>query len=165
MRPSAPGTRVTPDGCARQIMETVPLVMRHVRTEMRRQGDHALSVPQFRALAFVGRNPGVALAGVAEHLGVTPATASAAVERLVRRGLLSREAHPDERRRVVLTLTAAGGRLLDRARASTRRKIADLLAGLSVEQLRRVAAGLEVLGGVFDRVGKEVPRERSGRRR
>jgi DNA-binding MarR family transcriptional regulator len=165
MRPSDLGTGFTPDGCARKIMDIVPLVMRRMRAEMRRQVEHALSVPQFRALAFAGRNPGGALAEVAEHLGVTPATASAAVDRLVRRGLLSREVHPDERRRVVLTLTAAGSRLLGRARASTRRKIADLLTELSPDQLRQVAVGLDVLSGVFDRTPKEASRGRSSRPR
>ena len=38
---------------ARQVLEVVPLVMRTVRTEMRRHRAHHLSVPQFRTLGFV----------------------------------------------------------------------------------------------------------------
>src|SRR5213593_56534 len=91
------------DRCAREILETVPLVMRVVRGEMRRQGAHLVSVPQFRALAFVERHPGASLAGVAEHLGVTAPTASTIVDRLVRRRLVGRVPDPAERRRVVLS--------------------------------------------------------------
>src|SRR5207247_5743954 len=82
------------DRCAREILETVPLVMRVVRSEMRRQGALVVSVPQFRALAFVERHPGVSLAGVAEHRGVTAPTAAAIVERRVRRRMVGRVAHP-----------------------------------------------------------------------
>src|SRR5881409_3039307 len=87
------------------------MAMRVVRSEMRHQGALVVSVPQFRALAFVERHPGVSLAGVAEHLGVTAPTASTIVERLVRRRLVGRVPDPEERRRVVLSLTPAGGRL------------------------------------------------------
>src|SRR5256712_1198506 len=119
------------DRCAREILETVPLVMRVVRAEVRRQGAQVVSVPQFRALAFVERHPGASLAGVAEHLGVTAPTASTIVDRLVRRRLVGRVPDPAERRRVALTLTPAGGRLFARLRSKARRQVAMRLAGAS----------------------------------
>ena len=144
---SEPST--TADRCAREILETVPLVMRVVRAEMRRQGAQVVSVPQFRALAFVERHPGASLAGVAEHLGVTAPTASTIVDRLVRRRLVGRVPDPAERRRVALTLTPAGGRLFARLRSKARRQVAMRLAGASAADLRKVAGALAVLDRLF----------------
>ena len=58
--------------CARRVMELIPAVMRCIRAEMRQQCRNQLSVPQFRPLAYVRRQPGVSLSEVAEHIGVTP---------------------------------------------------------------------------------------------
>jgi DNA-binding MarR family transcriptional regulator len=151
---------MTPEACARAVMETVPMVMRCIRTEMRRQGAPVLSVPQFRALAFLDRTPGACLSSVADHLGVATATASVIIDRLVRRGLLVRAHDPRERRRLVLTLTPAGVQHLERARSLTRSWMAELLAPLAPASLRRIAEGVDLLGGAFHRDAPRVPRPR-----
>ncbi|MDQ1123657.1 MarR family winged helix-turn-helix transcriptional regulator [Microbacterium trichothecenolyticum] len=51
-----------------------------------------------RALAFVGAHPGVRPSALAAHLGVTSAGVTTMVERLVRRGILRREADETDRR-------------------------------------------------------------------
>ena len=61
---------ITPELCAREVMETVPLVMRFIRMEMRSRRAPSLSVPQFRVLTFLSHKPGAPLSSVAEHLGV-----------------------------------------------------------------------------------------------
>lgn len=147
------GGGLTPELCARAIMETVPLVMRVVRAEMRRQGAASMSVPQFRTLGFVARHPGASLTDVADHLGIAAPTASALVDRMVRQGLLKRAGHPNERRRITLTLSQAGMRRLDRARAATRRRIMELVKDLPPIQLRRITGGLDVLARTFREVG------------
>jgi DNA-binding MarR family transcriptional regulator len=142
-------SQITPDACARFVMETVPMVMRFIRAEMRRRGASVLSVPQFRALNFLHRNPGACLFNVADHLGVTRPTASVIVDRLVRRGLLLRVEDPRERRRILLTLTPEGTRLLEQARSATRSRIAGVLAPLPGATLRRIAEGASLLGRAF----------------
>jgi DNA-binding MarR family transcriptional regulator len=135
--------------CAREILDTVPLMMRVVRAEMRRHSGKSISVPQFRTLAYVHRRPGVSLAGVAEHLGVTPPTASTIIDRLVRAGLLARAADRRERRRVTLALTPSGARLFARLRGFARQRVRARLAGMPVDDLRRIADALAVLGDQF----------------
>jgi DNA-binding MarR family transcriptional regulator len=142
-------SRTTPDACAHAVMETVPMVMRFIRAEMRRHGAPLLSVPQLRALAFLHRNPGACLFHVADHLGVTRPTASVIVDRLVRRGLLARSEDPRERRRIVLTLTPKGRRLLEQARSATRSWMAGVLAPLSRATLRQIEEGVSLLGSAF----------------
>lgn len=51
-----------------------------------------------KALAYVRLNPGVRPSELAGHLGVTSAGITTMVERLVRRGILRREADEDDRR-------------------------------------------------------------------
>lgn len=99
--------------CAARVMETIPLLMRFIRADMRTHSAECLSIPQLRSLAFLKRNPGASLSEVAEHLGVTCATASTTIERLVQRNLVQRTDHPQERRRVVLNLTEEGKQLLE----------------------------------------------------
>jgi DNA-binding MarR family transcriptional regulator len=147
-----PATAITPELCAREVMETVPLVMRCIRTEMRSRRGPLLSVPQFRVLTFLSRTPGAPLSSVAEHLGVARSTASAIIDRLVRRKLVTRKAHPEERRSVVLTLTPVGAQHLQHVREAACAQMAKVLAGLSAADLRRLTEGLALLGGAVKQI-------------
>jgi MarR family transcriptional regulator for hemolysin len=137
--------RASAGSCARRILETVPAVMRLVRSEMRREAGEVLSVPQFRVLRYLGRNSDASLTEVADFIGIANATASAMVERLVRRALVVREADPEERRRVRLRLTGEGSALLERASSRTRRRVAARLSSLKPGDLKALARGLDLL--------------------
>jgi len=141
--------------CAARVMETIPLVMRFIRADMRDRKATELSVPQFRTLAFLDRNPGASLAELSEHLGVTCATASANTERLVQRNFVHRCDHPNERRRVSLKLTTEGKDHLDATRDLTRAYISDLLESLSEEQIAKIDNSLALLYQVFE--SKSMP--------
>jgi DNA-binding MarR family transcriptional regulator len=142
--------------CAARVMETIPLLMRFIRADMRTHSADSLSIPQLRSLAFLKRNPGASLSEVAEHLGVTCATASTTIERLVQRNLVQRTDHPQERRRVVLNLTEEGKQLLEESQQKTRAHIAEILEDLSPEQVSQIEEGLTLLKNVFEQT--EVPK-------
>jgi DNA-binding MarR family transcriptional regulator len=151
MKPQAAPTS-TPELCAQEVMETIPLVMRFIRTEMRSRRAPSLSVPQLRVLTFLNHVPGAPLASVTEHLGVSRSTASAIVDRLVRRKLVNRTEDPQERRCVVLTLTPAGAQHLQQARDATCTRLATVLAGLSAADLLQVTEGITLLGSAFKEI-------------
>jgi DNA-binding MarR family transcriptional regulator len=130
-------------------MEAVPVVMRVIRAEMRLRGGQFASVPQLRALGLVHRQPGASLTDVAAHLGVTPATASVLVDRLVRRGLLHRASDPQERRRIRLSLTREGSQHLRAARTGTRRRLAEVLGALPAPDRAAISAGVSLLRHAF----------------
>jgi len=130
-------------------MEAVPVVMRVIRAEMRLRGGRFATVPQLRALGLVHRRPGASLTDVAAHLGVTPATTSVLVDRLVRRGLLRRDTHPEERRRISLSLTPAGDRHLRAARTATRQRLAEVLEALPASDRTTISAGVSLLRHAF----------------
>jgi DNA-binding MarR family transcriptional regulator len=146
-------TRKKTQQCATRVMEAVPLVMRFIRADMRAINATDMSVPQFRTLAFLDRHPGASLSELAEHLGVTRATASANTERLVQRNFIHCCDHPQERRRVELKLTQTGKEHLQTAREQTRAYIADLLDSLGDEQIAQIDTGLSLLKQVFEDSG------------
>jgi DNA-binding MarR family transcriptional regulator len=140
-------------------METVPRIMRAIRAEMRRQGAPLLSVPQIRSLAFLHRSPGACLSDLAGHLGVSCPTASALVDRLVKRGMVIRAADPQERRRLLLTLTPLGARHFRHARQSTQTWMAAVLAGQPRHALQQIADGVLLLERAFqDEPGRQGDR-------
>ncbi|MBW4683499.1 MAG: MarR family transcriptional regulator [Komarekiella atlantica HA4396-MV6] len=143
--------------CAARVMDTVPLVMRFIRADMRVHSAAFLSIPQLRSLAYINRNPGASISELAEHLGVTCATASATTERLVQRNLVERSDHPQERRRVILKLTEDGKHHLKQSQDQTRAHISDLLKDLTEEQISNIEEGLALLKNVFEQTELKSP--------
>lgn len=131
------------------MMEAIPHIMRLVRARMR-EATALPSVAQYRTLGHLKRKPGVSITDVARHLGVTKATASVVVEKLVQRGLLTRVAKAGQRRTAALTITPKGDRLLRQARARTRERLAVGLVGLSAVERGTIVSGLELLSETLD---------------
>jgi DNA-binding MarR family transcriptional regulator len=141
--------------CAEQLLEVTPLIMRRIRAEMRRRTMPGLSVPQFRALNFLRQHPGASLNVVAEHLGLTPPTASKLIQKLVADRVVARRVASD-RRRVCLSLTQSGISALSVARAETRQQLADGLNCLAKEELAALPVALHGLGRAFSQGGNDV---------
>jgi len=139
----------SPDVCAQEILEVVPVVMRTIRAEMRRHRTADLSVPQFRTLAFIDRNVDASLSDVAEHIGLTLPSMSKIVDGLVARKLVTRQTHATDRRRMMLALTARGLTALQTSREATRACLAEDLAALSDRQRETIAQAMEILRPVF----------------
>jgi len=134
---------------AEVVLDTVPATMRAIRGHMREGREEGVSVPQFRALLYVGRNPGTDLSSLAEHLGASMPAVSELISRLVRDGLVLRELDPASRRRIRLTISADGERQFHEARGRTIDWLANRLGSLSPEQLDRIASALQELRTVL----------------
>src|SRR5512136_1704820 len=139
----------SPDACAQEVLEVVPIVMRTIRAELRRHRAADLSIPQFRTLAFIDRNADASLSDVAEHIGLTLPSMSKIVEGLVTRKFVTRQTHPTDRRRMTLALTARGETALQLSRAATRACLAEDLATLSDRQREIIVQAMEILRPVF----------------
>ena len=147
----------TSETLAREILEVVPFTMRLIREEMRRHRGTDLTIPQFRTLLFLQRNPGVALHQVAQHLGLTPPTVSKMVSRLLSRGMIERPVSTSDRRRVELRLTARGNALIDRVRGETVTKFAERLEKLAPVEREMMISALGLLRMVLQpSAGKTV---------
>ena len=138
-----------PDACAIATLEVVPAVMDMLRAAMRRHVGEQLSVPQFRCLNFISREPGCSISAVGSFLGVTVPTASAMVDRLVRAGAIKPRAYPGDRRRTQLHITASGQAQLRMIRDGAHDDLVAAFANLSARELRDLQSGLDVLRRAF----------------
>ncbi len=83
--------------------------------------------------------------GLSESLGVSPASASRAVNGLVKKGLASRIEDAEDRRVRRLTLTAKGNELADRIISARMAGLEEFAASLTLTERKRLDSALEVL--------------------
>jgi DNA-binding MarR family transcriptional regulator len=133
--------------CAAELMEVIPLVGRFIGYAMRRRA--SLSLPQLKVLWFISKNPGTSVSSAAEDLAVTKASASDLIDRLVKRGFVRRVEDPQERRKVLLSLTNEGQNQLDEARKFAQESLLDKLNGAEATELEKIIAGLQLVKEAF----------------
>jgi DNA-binding MarR family transcriptional regulator len=122
-----------------------PVLLRLGR-ELRRESE-ALGVTsrQITLMWLIRERPGLSLRELAAEERISAPALSGHVDRLERAGLIERVRSADDRRRVGLTITADGARLLRRVRAQRTTWLAERLQGLAPEELAAVEAALEPL--------------------
>jgi DNA-binding MarR family transcriptional regulator len=104
-----------------------------------------LSLTAAATLARLQRSGPARLTELASAEGVSQPSMTALIARLADQGLVRRAADPHDGRAVVLTLTPAGGEVLAQRRAERTRQITGPLAGLSDDDVRRIADALPAL--------------------
>jgi DNA-binding MarR family transcriptional regulator len=102
---------------------------------------HDVSVTQCYAIEALLRRGPSGLNELAADLYLDKSTASRVVATLERKGYVSREAHPNDGRAIVLSVTPAGKRLHDRIRKDLVAETRDLLQDVEPE-VREAAARL-----------------------
>ena len=131
--------------CAREVLDTVPIVMRTIRGELRKYGAREMSVPQYRTLGFVYRNEGTSLSELADHYGLTLSTMSTLVDGLAAQGLVNRREDSEDRRRMTLTLTELGRNRHEAAREAALVSLGEMLRQLSPSDRATVTRAMQVL--------------------
>jgi DNA-binding MarR family transcriptional regulator len=140
---------ITTQQCAQEILDVVPVIMRDIRTQMRSRKTHDLTVPQFRTLTYVNRNTEASLSNVSNHLGIALPSTSKLVDDLLKKGLLTREEHPVDRRRLKLALTSKGLSILEASRKGALEVLSEKIAGLNATERANIAAAMQTLRLVF----------------
>jgi DNA-binding MarR family transcriptional regulator len=125
--------------------ELRPVLLRLAR-ELRKETEQlGITARQATLLWLVKRSPGLSLAELASEEGISAPALSGHVDRLERAGLLERVRSSDDRRRVGLTLTADGERLMRRVRTRRTTWLADRLKSLDASELEAVEAAIPAL--------------------
>jgi DNA-binding MarR family transcriptional regulator len=137
------------DECAHEVLDIVPAVMRMIRAEMRSHRSSDLSVPQFRALTFINKNPGTSLLTVAEHLGLTSPSACRMIDVLVSRELVFRQTSAKDRRMINLTLTEVGSSMLEISRDATMKKLAAIFSSLTQSEQETIMNAMKLMRPLF----------------
>ena len=121
-------------------------VLLQVGRELRRESrDVGVSPEQVSLLVAIKYAPGIGVRDLAVRERVSAPAMSKHVDRLVGHGLVVRTPSADDRRRVGLTLTDEGQRVLRRVRSRRTAWLATRLRGLTDEQLRAIDAAIEPL--------------------
>jgi len=100
-------------------------------------------------MLFIRRNPETSLSLVAEHLGLTPATTSKLIQGLVTKKIIHRQTVSTNRRKVQLSLTNNGEKILTFASQKTRDSIIELIKSLSTEELNTIRSAMAILSRDF----------------
>jgi DNA-binding MarR family transcriptional regulator len=115
--------------------------------------DLDISMQQLRALYLLREEEEASVGRLAELFGIGLPAASLLADRLVRSGLVERHGDPADRRRVLLSLTRPGERLVIDLREGSNSLLRRWMASLSPEDLAALSRGWRALADVASRHG------------
>jgi DNA-binding MarR family transcriptional regulator len=125
------------------LMDGVGLLVRRLR-QLPTTG--ALSMPERSALASLDRDGSATAAELARAQQMSPQSMGATLAALTERGLVRRDLDPADGRRVVLSVTAEGKKLLTARRSTRSQQLASAMATeFTPAELRRLMAATPLL--------------------
>jgi DNA-binding MarR family transcriptional regulator len=126
--------------------ELRPVLLRLAR-ELRKETEGlGVTSRQVTLLWLIRNHPGLSLRELAAEERISAPALSGHVDRLEKAGLIGRVRDGVDRRRVGLTLTDEGARLLKRVRARRTSWLADRLKGLDPSDLEAIETAIQPLG-------------------
>ncbi|HEX3226338.1 MAG TPA: MarR family transcriptional regulator [Gaiellaceae bacterium] len=133
------------------LAEALRPVLLRVGRELRREArEVGVSPEQVSLLVAIKYSPGIGVRELAARERVSPPALSNRVDRLEQDGLVTRTPSDDDRRRVGLTLTEEGQRVLRRVRSRRTAWLVTRLGQLSTEELAAVEAAVAPLTLLLD---------------
>ena len=106
-----------------------------------------VSFPQFFLLAYLDQKEVLTMSAVAQKMGHTTAAASGLVARLENLGLLVRSVSRDDRRKVMVCITAKGSALVRRIRQEIVGNLMKIMEYLSPDEQK---AWLQIYSKIYD---------------
>jgi len=142
---TAPPSIQATDRAGEIVQALAPLLAQHRHRWAARCQAHGLSIVGFQVLALLEMHGGMPMTRLADELGVALPNATGIVGRLVERGIVSREDDANDRRRVLVTLTDAGHRLIGEMEEGRRERMSRLFSLMTDEQQRRLLQSVKDL--------------------
>jgi len=135
-----------------ELAETSRTLRRHFN---RRASTLGVTTAQWRALAWLGHEPGLKQVELAERLDVEPITAGRIVDRLEESGLLLRQPDPVDRRVWRLFLTEEATPIHKRLTSLAEEMADQVFEGLGTEEIDAMRAKLALIRENVGRVEAE----------
>ena len=129
--------------------ELRPVLLRLARHVQRETSELGVTPGQATLLALIGGRPGITATELAERERISAPGMSAHLDRLEAAGLIVRTRGTD-RRRVELTLSAEGKRVLKTVRAKRSAWLAERLEGLGDDERAAIEAAIEPLARLIE---------------
>ena len=104
-----------------------------------------LTMPQLKVVLLLYMNGASRMSEIASALGVSLATATGVLDRLVERDIVLREGQPDDRRVVLCRLSDKGGQLISGLWQLSRNRLGELMSALDPSQLVLITNALEAI--------------------
>jgi len=138
---------------ALQLADALRPVLLHVNRHLRREGQtHGISPSQVSMLAAISSTPGIGVADLAAREQMSSPSASLHIDRLETAGFVTRLRETDgDRRRVGLTVTAQGSRLLRTVRSRRTAWLAARIEALGAADREALAAAVAPLSALVNR--------------
>jgi DNA-binding MarR family transcriptional regulator len=129
-----------------EVADALRPVLLRVGRELRREArEEGISPEQVSLLVAVKYSPGIGIRDLAAHERISAPALTKHADRLERDGLVTRTPDPHDGRRIGLTLTDEGHRVLRRVRSRRTAWLATRLRGLDAAELAAVEAAVEPL--------------------
>lgn len=113
-----------------------------VKPALNEIGNEELTDVQLTCLRFVRLHPDPSVGEIAEGLNVSNAASAKLIDRLVKKGLLTREEDQRDRRVLKIKLTQDSEKLLNRANEIQTRQFQDILSRMSAAEVNVFESGL-----------------------
>jgi len=129
-----------------KLRELIRILVRHLGI-LEKSDANCCGFPltQCHALVEIGRKGEMNLNELAELLGVEKSTMSRTINNLVESGLAARELDNEDRRYVVIQLTAAGQQLFENTETSMQKYFSDVLQRIQSNKREQVLESLSLL--------------------
>ena len=115
-----------------------------------------LSIGQLKSLFFISNRGVTSLSKLAAALRVTPTNTTGIVDRLLKRGLITRTVSPDDRRVLLLRTTTRGDELIAELRQKRKERMAELFNHLTDKEAAIVADALNIMVKVIETYREET---------
>jgi DNA-binding MarR family transcriptional regulator len=140
-----------PASASAQVLDALRAIGRAIRVSEPGADQRAgLHPAQRHALQQLAERPARSLTELAERTHTDPSSVSVVVQRLVERGLVTRTAAPNDRRRTELAATAAGRALLRRTPAAPTDRLERALEAIGEREATALARKLAALVAALD---------------
>ena len=150
---------VTPRSCAQLLTRTLPAIMRSIVGSLRQkhtEHQDIQTMDQSHLLEMIDEGV-TSLRDLADIHRVTPSTMSRSVDVLVRKGWVTREEDPADRRHVRLSVTEEGRSARTIVHKLVEDEMVAVLARLGPDELERVYDGLQALSTLVPDVPEPAP--------
>ena len=117
--------------------------------------EQGLTIPEVTVLWKVHNAGAYRVTALAEHLGLAPSTLTGLLDRLTARGLLERDADPEDRRAVVMKCTDALRDLMRHLMRAGSKHLEKAFRRLSPELIERLTADLAAVQRSLEEEGTE----------